>query len=113
MSNTTRSGPVKLSLVEGLHVGRPAREALGAKLFQLLNGGVDVLHQHTEMMDAAEVEARPLIPAEAQDRETDGAVAEEHAIGRALAPRLRQVHFHKIEHLLACSGVTSILIGLI
>jgi hypothetical protein len=65
-------GPVEFSLVECLHIGRPAREAIGAELLKLLGVRVDVVHQHAEMMDAAEVEARPLIPAEPQDRETDG-----------------------------------------
>src|SRR5215467_15860727 len=97
-------GSVKLRLVECLHIGRPPRETIGAKLLQLLGVSINVVHQHAEVMDAAEVEARPLIPAEPQDRETDGAVAEEYAIRGALAPGLRPVHFHEIERLLVELG---------
>src|SRR5262249_24680661 len=97
-------GSVKFGLVERLHVGWPAREAIGAKLLKLFDISVDIVHQHAEVMDAAEVEARPLVPAEPQDRETDGAVAEEHAIRGALAPGLRPGHFHEIERLLVELG---------
>src|SRR5262249_13161171 len=87
---------VKLGFVEGLHVRRPPRETLGAELFELVGLSIDVIDQHAEMMDTAEVEARSLIPAEPQDRETDGAVAEEDTIGRALALGLGAADFDEI-----------------
>src|SRR5215510_8182449 len=73
-------GSVKLGLIKCLHIRRPPREAGGAELLQPLGMSIDVLHQYAEVMDAAEVETRSLIPAEPQDRETNGAVAQEHAI---------------------------------
>src|SRR5437660_1483174 len=61
-------GSVKLGLVEALVTFRPPREALGAELLKLVSGALDVLDQHAEMMDAAEIEPEPLVQAEVQHR---------------------------------------------
>ena len=72
---------VELGLVEPLVPLRPLGETCGAELLDLAGHLVDILDQHAEMVDAAEVEPRTLVPAEMQHRQTQGAVAEEHAVG--------------------------------
>src|SRR4051794_24849063 len=72
--------PVKFGLVESLRTLGPFRETFGAELFELLGCRIDVLHQHAEMVDAAEVEAMALVPAEMQDGEIQRAIAEKHTI---------------------------------
>src|SRR5215470_18574671 len=97
-------GPVKLGLVERRHARRPPRKTAGAELLELVGKGVNVLDEDAEVMDAAEVEAWPLIPAEPKDRQIDGAIAQEDSIGRALTLRLGAAHFHEIERLLVELG---------
>src|SRR5262245_57164321 len=60
--------PVKLGLVERRHPRWPPCKAAGTELLKLVGEGVNVLNQNAEMMNAAEVEARPLIPAKPKDR---------------------------------------------
>src|SRR4051812_39976022 len=58
-------------------------------------------------MDAAEIEARALIPAEPKDRQVDGSIAQKDSVGGAFALGLRAAHFHEIKRLLVelCRGV--------
>src|SRR5258705_13738339 len=72
--------PVEFGLVETLLALGPAREACGAERLELVGGAVHVIDQHAEMVDAAEIEAVALVPAETPERHVEGAVAQEHAI---------------------------------
>src|SRR5262249_26357721 len=67
-------GSVEFRLVEPLLAFGTPREAGRAELLEVLYRAVDVLDQHAEVMDAAEVEAVALVPAEMQDREADRSV---------------------------------------
>ena len=60
---------VELGFIEALVPLRPLGETLGAEFLNLAGHRVDVLDQHAEMVDAAEVESRTLVPAEMQHRE--------------------------------------------
>src|SRR5258707_12644 len=77
--------------------------------FELVGGAVPVVDQPAEMMDAAEIEAVALVPAEAQDRHVEGAVAQEHAVGLAFASGLGAGDLHEVERLLVefggCVGI--------
>src|SRR5437762_9243108 len=54
----------------------------GAEALELLREFVDILDQHAEMMDAAEIHAlAELVGLEFEDRHVERAVAEEHAVG--------------------------------
>src|SRR4051794_39230395 len=54
----------------------------GAEALELLREFVDILHQHAEMVDAAEIHAlAELVGLEFKDRHVERAVAEEHAVG--------------------------------
>ena len=56
---------------------------LGAQALQPLREFADILHQHAKMMDAAIVETlAELVGLEFEDRQVEGAVAQEHAIGK-------------------------------
>src|ERR1700704_63540 len=57
--------PVEFGLVKALLALGPAREACGAERFELVGGAVHVIDQPAEMVDAAEIEAVALAPAEA------------------------------------------------
>ena len=72
---------VEFSFIETPVPFRPLGETLGAEFFNLAGHLVDILNQHPEMVNAAEVESRTLVPAKMQHREAQGSVAEEHAVG--------------------------------
>src|SRR4029079_7130362 len=71
---------VELGFIEALVPLRPLGETFGAELLDLASHRVDILDQHSEMVDAAEVESRPLVPAKMQHRETQGAITKEHTV---------------------------------
>src|SRR5262249_25519880 len=87
-------------LVETLVALRPPREARGAELLELVGGALDVLNQHAEMVNAAEVEPEPLVPAEVQHGHVERAVAQEYAVGLALPGRLDPADLGEVERLL-------------
>ena len=57
---------VELGFIEALVPFRPLGETFGAEFFDLAGHLVDILNQHAEMVNAAEVEPRTLVPAEMQ-----------------------------------------------
>src|SRR5882762_1102037 len=97
-------GPVKLGLVERGYAWWPPCKASGAELFELVGEGINVVDQDAEVMDAAEIEARALIPAEPKDRQVDGSIAQEDSVGGALTLGLSAAHFHEIKRLLVELG---------
>src|SRR5262249_21955391 len=97
-------GPVEFGLVEALLAVRPAREAFCPELLELVDHLVDVLDQHAEVMNAAEVEPRALVPAEPQDRHVERAVAQKNTVGLARLARLEPAHLLELERLLVELG---------
>ena len=85
MSKITLSGPQNFGFIEALLPLRPLGETFGAELLDLAGDLLDILNQHAEMVDTAEVEPRPLVPAEMQNRQAQGPVAEEHIVGSSAA----------------------------
>jgi hypothetical protein len=57
-------GAVELGLVESFVALRALGEAFGAEILDLFGGSIDILDQDAEMMDAAEIESRSLVPSE-------------------------------------------------
>src|SRR5690242_627668 len=74
----------------------------GAEALELLRELVDILDQHAEMMDAAELHAlAELVGLEFEDRHVERAVAQKHAVGEIA---VRPADFLEIERLLVEFG---------
>src|SRR5205823_9569079 len=68
---------------------------LGAEALELFRERVDILDQHAEMVDAAEIHAlAELVGLEFEDRHVERAVAQEHAVGEIA---VRAADFLEIE----------------
>src|SRR6516165_6238437 len=71
---------------------------LGTEAFELLGELFDILDQHTEMVDAAEIHPfAELVGLEFEDRHVEGAVAEEHTVGEHA---VRPAYLFEVERLL-------------
>ena len=75
---------------------------LGAEAFELLREFLDILDQHAEMMDAAEIHPlAELVALELEDRHVERAVGQEHAVGEHA---VRAADLDKVEGLFVERG---------